>query len=80
MIALLLRGESIPEEIRPDIITALDRNAGVLTWNVADLKYLFEVYNRYVAPASEPENINCGGCRTKVIGKLRQFKKAWTEN
>jgi len=80
MIALLLRGESIPEEIRPDIITALDRNAGALTWNPADLQYLFEVYNRYVAPAGEPEKINCGGCRSKVIGKLRQYARAWTES
>lgn len=76
MISLLLRGESIPEEVRPDVITAVERNQNQLSWNAIDLQFLFTVYNRYVTPA-EPENINCGGCRSKVIGKMRQYVKAW---
>lgn len=77
---LLLTGENIPQEVRPDVITAVERNAGALSWNPQDLQFLFTVYNRYIAPAGEPENMNCGGCRTKVIGKMRQYVRAWTES
>ena len=71
---------SIPEEVRPDVITAIDRNMGVIAWNRQDLEYIFQVYNRYVAPKGEPEDIGCGGCRTKVIGKMREFYRIWKEN
>ncbi len=74
----MTNGDSIPAEVRPDVVTALERNAMALTWHWPDVQFLFEVYNRYIAPASEPENINCGGCRTKVIGKLRQYAKEWS--
>lgn len=73
-----LNNDNIPEALRPDVITALNRNRDKLQWDYNDLRFLFEVYNRYVAPAREPENINCGGCRTKVIGKLRQYAARWT--
>lgn len=68
---------SIPEEVRPDCITALERNAQKLNWDRQDIEFLFTVYNRYVAPSGEPEDVNCGGCRTKVIGKMRLFADIW---
>ena len=77
---LFQSAENIPEEVRPDVVTAINRNRDRLSWDAGDLQFLFQVYNRYIAPASEPENINCGGCRTKVIGKLRQYVNAWTNN
>ena len=71
---------SIPEAIRGDVIHAVERNAAALSWNRQDIEYIFEVYNRYVAPKSEPEDPNCAGCRTKVIGKMRQYVQLWKEN
>jgi hypothetical protein len=68
---------SIPAEVRPDCITALERNAQRLSWDRQDLEFLFTVYNRYVAPKGEPEDVNCAGCRTKVIGKMRQYANLW---
>ncbi len=70
---------SIPAEVRPHILEALQRNAAVLSWDRQDLEYLFTVYNRYVAPQREPEDIGCGGCRTKVIGKMKQYAQIWTQ-
>jgi hypothetical protein len=43
------------------------------------LLYLFEVYNEYVAPAHRQENINCGECRTKVVGHLRTITNEWKQ-
>ena len=80
MRSILISTENIPEQVRPDVVQALQRNRDRLTWDAQDLQFLFEVYNRYIAPAEEPENISCGGCRTKVIGKLRQYATAWTNN
>lgn len=68
---------SIPAEVRQDCITALERNAQRLTWDRKDLEFLFTVYNRYVAPKGEPEDVNCAGCRSKVIGKMRQYANLW---
>lgn len=70
---------SIPAEVRPDCITALQRNDGKITWDRRDIEFLFTVYNRYVAPKGEPEDVNCGGCRTKVIGKMRLYANIWQE-
>lgn len=39
--------------------------------NGDDLKYLFEVYNKYLT--YEDEDINCSGCRSKVWGKMRKL-------
>lgn len=72
--------DNIPAEVRPDVIEALHRNRDRLSWNPQDLHFLFAVYNRYVAPMGEPEDMNCSGCRTKVIGKLRMFANRWTSN
>lgn len=77
---LFRTADNIPDDVRPDVITAVERNRMQLSWNPQDLAFLFEVYNRYIAPAEEPENINCGGCRTKVIGKMRQYVNQWTSN
>jgi hypothetical protein len=72
--------DNIPTEVRPDVMEALARNRDRLSWDPQDLHFLFAVYNRYVAPMGEPEDMNCSGCRTKVIGKLRMFANRWTSN
>lgn len=72
--------DNIPHEIRDDVRLALERNRDRINWDFQDLDYLFRIYNRFVAPIGEPENVNCSGCRTKVIGKLRLFASRWTNN
>ena len=61
--------DNIPEAVRPDIVQAIDRNVARMTWDYKDVEYLFEVYNRYVAPSAEPERINCPACVMKVVEK-----------
>lgn len=80
MSTILRRSLSIPEAIRPDVFEVVDRTRNQLTLSQPDLEYLFEVYNRYLAPANEPQDINCGGCRTRVIGWLRAAASEWKEN
>lgn len=80
MSIILTRSLSIPDEIRPDVANVVLRTWGQSQFKEDDLKYLFEVYNRFLAPADSPENINCGGCRTKVVGWLRTAVTEWKEN
>ena len=80
MSAILNRSLSIPAEIRPDVADVVTRTWGQSQFTKEDLEYLFEVYNRYLAPADSPENIKCGGCRTKVVGWLRTAVTEWKAN
>ena len=66
---------SIPEGIRPDVVTAVRRDEGKIHWAQADLQYIFDVWNRYMT--REPEDIGCSGCRTKVVGKMRRIVAVW---
>lgn len=77
---LLRRSFNIPAEIRPDVCEVVTRTRNQFQFSSTDLEYLFEVYNRFIAPASDPENIGCSGCRTKVIGKLREMVALWKEH
>lgn len=70
------QSQSIPKTLWQNIADVLKRNQGV-QFNGADLAYLFEVWNRYMT--REKENINCSGCRTKVIGKFRRIVAIWQE-
>lgn len=78
MSAILNRSLSIPEKIRPDVAEVVERTRNQIEFSHADLSYLFEVYNRYLT--TEPENMNCSGCRTKVIGWLRSAVSEWKQN
>lgn len=80
MSAILQRSLSIPEQIRPDVAEVVDRTRGQAHFSPDDLTYLFEVYNRYLAPASDPQDPNCSGCRTRVIGWLRSAVSEWHQN
>jgi hypothetical protein len=66
---ILDRFYHIPDTIIPDVVEVVQRTRNQIQFNVPDLAYLFEVYNRYLT--KEPLDMNCGGCRTKVIGWLR---------
>lgn len=46
--------------------------------NEADLRYLFSIWNSYLSKG-ETEDINCSGCRAKVVSKLRRMSYLWKE-
>lgn len=77
---LIRKANNIPLSIRPDVVDVIDRTRNQFQFNQPDIAYIFEVYNRYIAPKNEPENIDCGGCRTKVVGKMRELVTMWKEN
>ena len=41
-----------------------------------DMTTMFRVWNTYVTP-DEPQDMNCRGCRTRVVGKLRNVVTLW---
>lgn len=67
--------EMIPENERDAVKTAI-LNTYRNTPTHEEMTTLFRVWNTYVTP-DEPQDINCGGCRTKVVGKLRNVVKLW---
>lgn len=65
----------IPENEREAVRTAVlstYRNTPTLS----EMETMFRVWNTYVSP-DELQDMNCRGCRTKVIGKLREVVKLW---
>ena len=63
-----------PENERKVVSEIIDRTKGQIKFAYPDLQALFSFYNNHILPAWEkPEDINCGACRTKVIGRLRSF-------
>lgn len=70
-----MQSMSIPVEIRKDLADVINRNANNIRWNEPDLRYVFDVWNRYMS--REPEDINCPGCRSKVISKLKRIVVIW---
>jgi len=71
----------IPEEIKQDVIDTVTHVEAHLPYPPRQfLTYLFDIYNRYVNSLSnEDEDINCGGCRSLVIGKLRRIVREWKQ-
>jgi len=68
---------AIPDQIRPDVAEVVDRTRRTLAFTRPDIEYLFKVYNRYIAKAAQPEDVNCGGCRTAVVKKMRAMVDEW---
>lgn len=70
----------IPKDKQQEVTDVVDRVLKALPNPPRPLLiYLFEVYNEYVAPAHRPENMNCGECRTKVVGHLRTIVSEWKQ-
>lgn len=67
--------DKIPETEREAVTAAVNRMYG-LPPTQPDMETLFRVWNTYVSPA-EPQDIGCRGCRTTVVGKLRNVVKLW---
>jgi hypothetical protein len=67
--------DKIPDAEREAVTAAVNRMYG-LPPTQPDMETLFRVWNTYVSPA-EPQDIGCRGCRTTVVGKLRNVVKLW---
>lgn len=68
---------NIPEEIRNDVTEVVEGTIGKMKIPYAEWTYFFQVYNRYIAPPNQPEDISCHNCRYKVLSNLRKFVAAW---
>ena len=71
----------IPKETMKDVANVVTHVEAYLpTPPQKYIIYLFEIYNQYVNPLyKEDEDINCGGCRSLVISKLRTIVRTWKE-
>lgn len=69
--------EMIPENERDSVKAAI-----IKTYRnqhtQSEMATIFRVWNTYVSP-DEPQDMHCRGCRTKVVGKLRQVVKLWED-
>lgn len=63
----------LPDTVREEVAELIRRTRGQSRFNQADLEYLFKVWNRYFAPKREPLTMDCGGCISTVVGKLRYY-------
>jgi len=69
--------DKIPEEER-EVVTAAVNRMYRASPTQPDMETLFRVWNTYISP-TEPQNIGCRGCRTTVVGKLRNVVKLWED-
>jgi hypothetical protein len=67
--------DKIPEDEREAVTAAVNRMYG-LPPTQPDMETLFRVWNTYINP-EEPQSIGCRGCRSTVVGKLRNVVKLW---
>lgn len=76
----LSRSYQVPAEIRQELADTVEAVEMFMQVPSAELTYFFQVWNRYVAPAGEPEDITCRHCRAKVMKGLRQFRELWVKH
>ncbi len=71
----------IPNSIKNDVIDVVTHVEKFLPTPPRDhVEYLFKIYNDFVnATYKDDEDINCGGCRSLVIGKLRTIVREWKQ-
>lgn len=67
----------IPESEHEAIIAAVTKTY-THTHTQDDMYTMFRVWNTYVSP-SEPQDMNCSGCRSNVVNKLRQVVTLWMD-
>lgn len=66
---------NVPEEDRPKINEIVEDPLRRIDQN--ELKYLFSIWNSYLD--REQQDINCRGCRAKVVSRLRKMAYLWRE-
>lgn len=68
--------DMIPLDEREAVVKAVT-NTYRNTPTHEDMSTMFRVWNTYVS-ADEPQDMTCRGCRTRVVGKLREVVKLWS--
>ena len=72
---------NIPTSERTKVVRSvlnIDKNLHKTHLIEKDIVYLFDLWNEYVQP-SNPQDINCKGCRTSVFGRYKFYVKEWKE-
>ncbi len=69
-----MKFESLPEEIKKQVKEVVERTMNQIDFTQDDLTFLFDIWNTYLDPHDKQDQ-NCGGCRTRVIGKYRMYVK-----
>ena len=78
MNALLRTSLKIPQHIRPDVVEVVERTSGQIQFREVDLRYLFDVYNRYMG--DDPQRITCSACINRVVSRLRAVVTLWRQS
>lgn len=65
-------------EVEREAITAAVTKTYSHTHTQSDMYTMFRVWNTYVTPG-EPQDMNCPGCRSNVVNKLRQVVTIWMD-
>jgi len=72
------RANRCTEDEKQEIIRASNAIKGKLQPSKGDLKFLFEMFDKYVKPYPLDENLGCNGCRKQVRGFWeRMVTKVW---
>jgi hypothetical protein len=66
---------NVPKDDRPRISEIVEDPLRRMDQN--ELKYLFSIWNSYLD--REQQDINCRGCRAKVVSRLRKMAYIWRE-
>lgn len=66
---------NVPEDDRPKVNEIVEDPLRRIDQN--ELKYLFSIWNNYLD--REQQDINCRGCRAKVVSRLRKMAYLWRE-
>ena len=66
---------NVPEDDRPKVNEIVEDPLRRIDQN--ELKYLFSIWNSYLD--REQQDINCRGCRAKVVSRLRKMAYIWRE-
>lgn len=71
------RANRCTEDEKQEIIKASNEVKGKLQPSKSDLKFLFEMFDKYIEPYPLDENIGCNGCRVmvrnfweRIVGKI----------
>lgn len=72
--------ESVPDEGKQDIADVIERNSMRLDYNENDLRYLFEMWDTFIASRRGEMQITCGHCRYYVVNRMKQFVSIWKQD
>jgi len=71
--------DNLPEEIKERVVEVVERTVNQIDFAESDLNFLFDTWNTQIEP-TEKQDINCRGCRTRVISKLRMYVRNYRQD